>query len=132
MFLRLSKAFAQRRFRYRYRHGKSRGSHIHDAASGDNWLDFYTFFASSPFGMNHPKLETPEFKEKIFRAAINKVANSDIYTQEMAEFIKMFGEVAVPEGYNTHSLSTTAHWLSRIPSRSQWTGRSASFLPPAR
>ena len=78
---------------------KSRGSHIHDAASGDNWLDFYTFFASSPFGMNHPKLETPEFKEKIFRAAINKVANSDIYTQEMAEFIKMFGEVAVPEGY---------------------------------
>ena len=75
---------------------KSRGSHIHDSASGADWLDFYTFFASSPFGMNHPKLETPEFKEKIFRVAINKVANSDIYTQEMAEFVKMFGEVAVP------------------------------------
>ena len=78
---------------------KSKGSHIVDAASGAKWLDFYTFFASSPFGMNHPKLETPEFKEKIFRAAINKVANSDIYTQEMAEFVKMFGEVAVPEGF---------------------------------
>ncbi len=79
---------------------KSRGSHVYDAATGTRWLDFYTFFASSPFGMNHPKLETPEFKEKIFRTAINKVANSDIYTQEMAEFIRMFGEVAVPEGFN--------------------------------
>jgi len=78
---------------------KSKGSHIVDAATGAQWLDFYTFFASSPFGMNHPKLETPEFKEKIFRTAINKVANSDIYTQEMAEFVKTFGEVAVPEGY---------------------------------
>ena len=38
---------------------KSKGSHIVDAASGAKWLDFYTFFASSPFGMNHPKLETP-------------------------------------------------------------------------
>ena len=79
---------------------KSKGSHIQDAATGAKWLDFYTFFASAPFGMNHPKLETPEFKEKIFRAAINKVANSDIYTQEMAEFVKMFGEVAVPKGFN--------------------------------
>ncbi|MDL2298772.1 L-lysine 6-transaminase [Synergistaceae bacterium OttesenSCG-928-D05] len=79
---------------------KSQGSHIIDACSGTDWLDFYTFFASAPFGMNHPKLATPEFKEKIFRAAINKVANSDIYTQEMAEFVKTFKEVAVPDGYN--------------------------------
>ena len=79
---------------------QSKGSHIIDSATGTNWLDFYTFFASAPFGMNHPKLDNPEFKEKIFRAAINKVANSDIYTQEMAEFIKTFGEVAVPEGFN--------------------------------
>lgn len=78
---------------------KSKGSHIIDSCSGTDWLDFYTFFASAPFGMNHPKLETPEFKEKIFRAAINKVANSDIYTQEMAEFVHTFKEVAIPEGY---------------------------------
>ncbi len=78
---------------------KSKGSHVIDSVTGTDWLDFYTFFASSPFGMNHPKLANEEFKEKIFRAAINKVANSDIYTQEMAEFVKTFGEVAVPEGY---------------------------------
>ena len=77
----------------------SKGSHLIDSSTGEEWLDFYTFFASSPFGMNHPKLETPEFREKIFRAAINKVANSDIYTQEMAEFVKTFGDIAVPKEY---------------------------------
>jgi len=79
---------------------KSQGSWIVDARTGEKWLDFYTFFASAPFGMNHPKLTTDEFKEKIFRAAINKVANSDIYTVEMAEFVKTFSEVAVPKGFN--------------------------------
>ncbi|MDR0648976.1 MAG: L-lysine 6-transaminase [Synergistaceae bacterium] len=78
---------------------KSLGSHIVDARNGDDWLDFYTFFASAPFGVNHPRLANDEFKEKIFRAAINKVANSDIYTLEMGEFVKTFGEVARPEGF---------------------------------
>ncbi|KEJ92031.1 L-lysine 6-transaminase [Synergistes jonesii] len=78
---------------------KSKGSHIIDADTGKNWLDFYTFFASAPFGMNHPKLDTPEFKEKVFRSAINKVANSDIYTEDMAEFVKTFHEIAMPEGF---------------------------------
>jgi L-lysine 6-transaminase len=79
---------------------KSKGSHVIDARNGDDWLDFYTFFASAPFGVNHDALCTPEFKEKIFRAAINKVANSDIYTLEMGEFVKTFGEIARPEGFN--------------------------------
>jgi len=78
---------------------KSQGSHVIDARTGDDWLDFYTFFASAPFGMNHPKLANEAFKEKIFRAAINKVANSDIYTLEMGEFVKTFGEVARPAGF---------------------------------
>ena len=78
---------------------KSKGSHIIDARTGNYLLDFYTFFASAPFGMNHSALSNDEFKEKIFRAAINKVANSDIYTQEMGEFVKTFGEVAIPEGF---------------------------------
>ncbi|MDR1884931.1 MAG: L-lysine 6-transaminase [Synergistaceae bacterium] len=78
---------------------RSKGSHVIDARTGNDWLDFYTFFASAPFGMNHDRLNTDEFKEKIFRAAINKVANSDIYTLEMGEFVKTFGEIARPEGF---------------------------------
>lgn len=79
---------------------KSQGSHMVNKLDGAEWLDFYTFFASAPFGMNHPKLANDEFKETIFRPAINKVANSDIYTQELARFVKTFGDVAVPEGFN--------------------------------
>jgi L-lysine 6-transaminase len=78
---------------------KSKGSRVVDARTGDDWLDFYTFFASAPFGMNHPALTTDAYKEKIYRAAVNKVANTDIYTLEMGEFVKMFGEVARPEGF---------------------------------
>jgi L-lysine 6-transaminase len=78
---------------------KSQGSHIIDARDGTDWLDFYTFFASSPFGINHSKMANDDFKERIFRAAINKVANSDIYTAEMAEFVKTFMEEAAPEGF---------------------------------
>lgn len=78
---------------------RSKGSHVIDAVTGDNWLDFYTFFASSPFGMNPDRLMTPEFKDKIFHAAVNKVSNSDIYTLEMGEFVKTFGEIAKPEGF---------------------------------
>jgi len=78
---------------------RSKGSHIIDARTGDDWLDFYTFFASAPFGMNHDALNNDEFKDKIFHAAINKVANADIYTLEMGEFVKTFGEIARPDGF---------------------------------
>ncbi len=78
---------------------RSQGSYIVDARTGEKFLDFYTFFASSPFGCNHPKMANDEFKEKIFRAAVNKVANSDIYTLEMAEFVNTFMRVAAPPNH---------------------------------
>jgi len=49
--------------------------------------------------MNHPKRANKEFKEKIFRAAINKISNSDIYAREYAEFVESFSQIAVPEGF---------------------------------
>ncbi|WP_157074719.1 aminotransferase class III-fold pyridoxal phosphate-dependent enzyme, partial [Thermovenabulum gondwanense] len=78
---------------------KSYGSYIVDAKDGTDYLDFYSFFASSPLGLNHPKLANEEFKERVFRAAVNKVANSDMYTVEMAQFVKTFMEVAAPESF---------------------------------
>ena len=75
---------------------KSRGSRLYDAASGKWYLDFYTFFASCPVGMNHPALLAPEFTKKLLRAAINKPANSDVYTVEMAEFVATLERVAMP------------------------------------
>lgn len=76
---------------------KSQGSKIVDAKTGESYLDFFTFFASSPFGMNHPKLLTDEVKEELLAAALNKPSNSDIYSVPMAEFVDTFSRLAKPD-----------------------------------
>jgi len=76
---------------------KSHGPYLHDAKYNKTYLDFFTFFASNPIGMNHPKMTDPEFKEKIGNVAINNPSNSDVYTREMAEFVDTFDRVAAPD-----------------------------------
>ena len=77
---------------------KSQGMILHDAASGKDYVDFFTFFASNPLGMNHPKLRNDEgFTERLLDAAINKISNSDIYTGHMARFVETFGRVGIPD-----------------------------------
>ena len=73
-----------------------------DARRGRNVLDFFTNFASIPVGYNHPKMDTPEFRERLSDAAMNKPANSDIYTTYMAEFVDTFARLAVPPSLNKH------------------------------
>ena len=34
----------------------SHGIYLVDEKTGDSYIDFFTFFASSPLGLNHPKL----------------------------------------------------------------------------
>ncbi len=75
---------------------KSQGSYLFDARHHKKYLDLFSFVASNPLGMNHPKLNTPEFIEYIGKIALNKPSNSDIYCPEMAEFVKTFFEIAVP------------------------------------
>ncbi len=70
---------------------------IVDERNGDEYIDFFTFFASSPLGLNHPKLISDNVKEKLANAAINKPSNSDIYTTQMAEFVDTFSRVAKPD-----------------------------------
>ena len=81
---------------------KSRGSWVFDARRGRNVLDFFTNFASIPVGYNHPKMDTAEFRERIADAAVNKPANSDIYTTYMAEFVETFARLAIPPSLNKH------------------------------
>ncbi len=76
---------------------KSHGSFIVDSITGKEYLDFFTFVASIPIGLNHPKLKTPEFLEKLTSVAINKPSLSDIYPVEQAEFVETFSRVAMPE-----------------------------------
>jgi len=76
---------------------KSQGSWLVDGKTGDKYLDFFSFFASNPVGINHPKLTIKQFKEKLGRVAINKPSNSDLYTVEMAECVSKFKETAIPD-----------------------------------
>lgn len=79
----------------------SQGSWLVDARTGDRYLDVFTFYASSPLGMNHPDLlEDEDFRATLLEVAMNKPANSDVYTVEMARFVdtlaRVLGDDALP------------------------------------
>lgn len=80
---------------------RSHGAYLFDSARGRDVLDFYTSFATCPLGYNHPKLRAPEFAERLLPAAINKPANSDVYTTYLAEFVETFARV-LPEPLRHH------------------------------
>jgi L-lysine 6-transaminase len=75
---------------------KSEGVYIWDSKTNRRLLDFFTFVASVPVGLNHPKMTTREFKEKMAYVSINKPTNSDVYCVEMAEFVDTFARIAMP------------------------------------
>jgi len=81
---------------------KSEGVWMHDALSGKNYLDAFSFFASWPMGYRHPMLEDPGYQQELARAATTKVANSDIYTTDLARFVEAFGSRVTPEGFPHH------------------------------
>ena len=78
---------------------KSRGCKIYDSRRDRWFLDFFSFFASSPLGCNHPALLEPEFMKKLAEVAVNKPTNSDVYTVEMAEFVETFAKIAMPDHF---------------------------------
>lgn len=80
----------------------STGSYVYDSKREKNYIDFFTFVASNPLGMNHPKLRTDEFIRKIGEVAITKPSLSDLYAIEQAEFVETFFKIAVPD-YFKHS-----------------------------
>jgi L-lysine 6-transaminase len=81
---------------------KSHGVWIHDSASGKDYLDAFTCFASWPLGFNHPDLMGDAFNDAILKVSRNKIANSDLYTTELAEFVDSFGTKVTPEEYPHH------------------------------
>ncbi|MCX6155243.1 MAG: L-lysine 6-transaminase [Candidatus Kapabacteria bacterium] len=68
-----------------------------DIRDGKKYFDFFTCFASMPIGINHPKMMADDFVQYLGQVSINKLSNSDIYSEVMASFVKTFFEIAVPE-----------------------------------
>lgn len=77
---------------------KSQGVYIHDSKHNRNLLDFFTCFASVPLGYNHPKMINDEaFKHNLLLAALSNPSNSDVYTQQYAEFVATFSKIGIPD-----------------------------------
>ncbi|MHA2255626.1 MAG: aminotransferase class III-fold pyridoxal phosphate-dependent enzyme, partial [Candidatus Heimdallarchaeaceae archaeon] len=76
---------------------KSQGCRIVDKKTGKSFLDLFSFFASSPVGMNHPEMISKDFLDKLAYVAVNKPSCSDFYTDEMAEFVDTFDRVGIPD-----------------------------------
>lgn len=77
---------------------KSHGQYLHDALTGKEYLDFFTFYASRPVAFNHPRLREPEYLEKLLLAARTKPSNCDVYTTLFAEFADTFNRLALGPG----------------------------------
>lgn len=70
---------------------ESKDAWIVDKLTKKKYLDCFSQFASQPFGWNSPYFE--EYKDRLADAAINKIANSDIMTEEYAIFIDKFSNI---------------------------------------
>jgi L-lysine 6-transaminase len=75
---------------------RSHGRRLWDARRGRRVLDMFSFFATAPVGLNHPKMADEPFRAKLMRAALANPTNSDIYTTEFADFVDTFGRVGIP------------------------------------
>ena len=78
---------------------RSHGSIMVDALRKKEYLDCYSYFATSPLGHNHPKLCDEGFQRSLLTAALSNPANSDTYSREYAAFVKTFREVAAPKEF---------------------------------
>jgi len=68
----------------------SSGSWIVDV-EGKKYLDCYSQFASQPLGWNHEALL--EASHELGDVAMHKLANSDMYSREYADFVEKFSEI---------------------------------------
>ncbi|ARS40792.1 L-lysine 6-transaminase [Sphingobacteriaceae bacterium GW460-11-11-14-LB5] len=94
----LSKHILADGFDLTYDMEKSHGAYIYDAKHNRTLLDFFTCFASVPLGYNHPKMINDEaFKKNLFLAALANPSNSDVYTQQYAQFVETFSKVGIPD-----------------------------------
>ena len=96
---------------------KSHGSWLVDGKNGDEYLDLFSMFASLSVGYNHPYVL--DNIDRLTRASVNKPANSDIYSPEMAEFVDIAGLVkgaSKGEGLGNKFLSHISCLLYTSPS----------------
>ncbi len=104
---------------------RSRGVFLYDSLRGRDVIDLFGCYSTVPVGYNHPKMSDAAFQQRLLTAAVNKPANSDLYTAEMADFVDAFVRT-LPEAFRSHmffisggalavenALKTAFDWKSR-------------------
>ncbi len=72
---------------------RSKGCTLYDAHGDREIIDMYSFYASMPIGFNHPYFDKEDVRNELADASMIKIANSDVYSVQMAEFVKTFDRV---------------------------------------
>ncbi|SMG34119.1 L-lysine 6-transaminase [Sphingobacterium psychroaquaticum] len=101
----------------------SHGSYIKDR-NGDEYIDMFSMFASSPVGYNHPHIVSQQ--DFLGKMAINKPAMSDAYPYQYADIVNTFERVAMPKELSycffisggtlavENALKTAFDWKTRL------------------
>jgi len=76
---------------------RSRGVYLFDAKRQEYFLDFFSFYATNPVGLNHPRLTEEATIRELGTVAVQKPSNSDVYSPELADFVETFAREAKPE-----------------------------------
>ncbi|MFW2364960.1 MAG: L-lysine 6-transaminase [Desulforhopalus sp.] len=72
---------------------QSKGSWLVDQRNGDRYLDCFSMFASMAVGFNHDGILA--IRDTLGNLAVQKPANSDAYSEPMAEFMQTFERCAM-------------------------------------
>lgn len=100
---------------------KSQGSWIVDKRNGKQYLDCFSQFASQALGWNHPKMISQ--KERIAGVAINRVANSDMYTTQFAEFVDKFSEFTTDFSHHFYICGGAVAVENALKAAFDWKGK---------
>lgn len=74
---------------------KSHGSYIYDKFTESEFLDMFSMFASTAIGYNHPYVV--KHSDWLGKLCVNKPTLADVYSEEFADFMKVFSRVAMPK-----------------------------------
>ncbi len=74
---------------------KSTGNFIVDRFSGKQYLDMFSMYASASVGYNHPYIK--EHAAWLGELSTCKPTISDVYPEELSNFMEVFSRVAIPD-----------------------------------